>query len=200
MPYKINPITGELDYYIIDHNDLSGMDGGTTDQYYHMTSAQHSEVTTFFGSTDISAAEAETLTDTSDADALHTHNLKANLADPTFSGTATVPSTNFTVGTQVLTETNLTDLLDGGDTTLHDHDGISENTGARHTQGTDTTLGTMTADIDMDDTYQVVGLQAPAANGEAIRQTAKITEAALETVIDAGSGTAFATAAVLGTL
>jgi len=69
-----------------------------------------------------------------------------------------------------------------------------------HTQGTDTTLGTMTADIDMDDTYQVVGLQAPAANGEAIRQTAKITEAALETVIDAGSGTAFATAAVLGTL
>jgi len=58
--------------------------------------------------------------------------LKANLAGPTFTGTVTVPSTNFTVGTQVLTQTNLTDLLDGGDTTLHDHDGITENTNARH--------------------------------------------------------------------
>ena len=53
-----------------------------------------------------------------------------------------------------------------------------------HTQGTDTTLGTMSGDIDMDDTYQVVSLQAPAASGEAIRQTAKITEASLENLID----------------
>jgi len=55
---------------------------------------------------------------------------------------------------------------------------------ALHTQGTDTTLGTMTADIDMDGSYQVVGLQAPASSGEAIRQTAKITEANMETVYD----------------
>jgi len=80
--------------------------------------------------------------------------------------------------------TNWTDLTDGGDTTLHDHDGISENTSARHTQGTDTTLGTMTADIDMDSSYQIVNLQAPAANGEAIRQTAKITEANMEAAHD----------------
>jgi len=30
--------------------------------------------------------------------------------------------------------TNWGDLTDGGDTTLHDHDGISENTSARHTR------------------------------------------------------------------
>jgi hypothetical protein len=82
----------------------------------------------------------------------------------------------------------VTDLTDGGDTTLHDHDGISENTGARHTQGTDTTLGTMTADIDMDNSYQVVNLQAPANAGEALRQTVNITEADLEQLTD-GSDT-----------
>ena len=38
-----------------------------------------------------------------------------------------------------------TDLTDGGDTTAHDHDGISENTSARHTQGTDTALGAVSA-------------------------------------------------------
>jgi len=40
-----------------------------------------------------------------------------------------------------ISDANATDLTDGGDTTLHDHDGISENTAARHTQGTDTSLG-----------------------------------------------------------
>ena len=47
------------------------------------------------------------------------------------------------------TGTQLEELTGGGDTTLHDHDGISENTSARHTQGTDTTLGTMTGNIVM---------------------------------------------------
>ncbi|RLC11485.1 MAG: hypothetical protein DRI24_18715 [Deltaproteobacteria bacterium] len=53
----------------------------------------------------------------------------------------------------LLSTTQYTDLTDGGDTTLHDHDGISENTSARHTQGTDTalgTLGTKTTPIDAD--------------------------------------------------
>ena len=39
-----------------------------------------------------------------------------------------------------LTGTQHTDLTDGGDTTLHDHDGITENTAARHTQNTDTKI------------------------------------------------------------
>lgn len=39
------------------------------------------------------------------------------------------------------TGAELNTLTGGGDTTLHDHDGISENTAARHTQNTDTALG-----------------------------------------------------------
>jgi len=46
-----------------------------------------------------------------------------------------------------------------------------------------TTLGSMAADINMN-SHQVTGLSAHDAAGEAIRQTTKITEAALETVID----------------
>lgn len=55
------------------HNDLSGKQGGTTDEYYHLTSAQHTEITTFFGNTDLTGAEAETLSDGSDASSLHIH-------------------------------------------------------------------------------------------------------------------------------
>lgn len=60
------------------HRDLQDLQGGTTDEYYHLTSAQQSEVTTFFGATDIAGAEAETLTDGSNADALHIHVAYAN--------------------------------------------------------------------------------------------------------------------------
>lgn len=49
--------------------------------------------------------------------------------------------------------------------------------------------GTMTGDIAMSGTRQVTGLAAPDANGEAIRATVKITEVALEAVIDAGGVT-----------
>jgi len=44
-----------------------------------------------------------------------------------------------------ISDVDATDLTDGGDTTLHDHDGISENTAARHTQGTDIALGAVAA-------------------------------------------------------
>jgi hypothetical protein len=57
----------------------------------------------------------------------------------------------------------------------------------KHAQGSDTTLGNMAADINMN-SHQVTGLSAPDAAGEAIRQTAKITESALESLIDGGSG------------
>jgi len=50
-------------------------------------------------------------------------------------------------------------------------------------------LGTIVADIDMDDTYQLINLAAPVGADEAVRSTAKITEAALETVLDNTSGT-----------
>lgn len=55
------------------HNELTGIQGGVEDQYYHFTSAQHLEITAFFAATDITGVEAETLTDGSEADALHTH-------------------------------------------------------------------------------------------------------------------------------
>lgn len=48
----------------------------------------------------------------------------------------------------------------------------------KHTAGADTTLGAMTADIAMG-THKVAGLAAPSTAGDAIRQTASITEAAL---------------------
>jgi len=57
----------------------------------------------------------------------------------------------------------------------------------KHTQGTDTTLGAMTADINMN-SHKITGLAAPTNAGDAIRQTTKITEEALETVIDSGGG------------
>jgi hypothetical protein len=52
-----------------------------------ITSGQLTEAGTFFGSTDISAAEAETLTDASDADALHTHPTITNQGVGAITGT-----------------------------------------------------------------------------------------------------------------
>ena len=51
------------------------------------------EADTFFGATDMSGAEAETLTDGSDASQLHKHEVKSGLTSPTFTagtGTATI--------------------------------------------------------------------------------------------------------------
>ncbi|MFA5559078.1 MAG: hypothetical protein WDA59_06455 [Methanofastidiosum sp.] len=53
----------------------------------------------------------------------------------------------------------------------------------KHTQGTDTTLGAMTADINMN-SHKLTSLAAPSAAGDSIRQTTKITEANLEDAID----------------
>jgi hypothetical protein len=58
---------------VVNHNTLAGLQGGTSNEYYHLTSAEHTEITAFFAATDISGAEAETLTDGSDASTLHIH-------------------------------------------------------------------------------------------------------------------------------
>ena len=55
------------------HNDLAGLQGGQSGQFQHLTTAQHTEITTFFANTDMTGAEAETLTDGSDASSLHNH-------------------------------------------------------------------------------------------------------------------------------
>jgi len=51
-------------------------------------------------------------------------------------------------------------LTGGGDTTLHDHAGISENTSARHTQNSDTALGSgaVAADHGAGTLHQVVNV------------------------------------------
>ena len=60
------------------HRDLQDLQGGTTAEYYHLTSAQHTEATGFFAATNMTGAEAETLTDGSVADSLHIHTAYAN--------------------------------------------------------------------------------------------------------------------------
>ena len=77
----------------------------------------------------------------------------------------------------------------------YDHENDAD---AHHTQNADTALGAQSENLDMN-THQVVSLSVPDAAGEAIRQTAKITEAALETAIDAGGATVLE-ATIWGTL
>lgn len=66
---------------ISDHNSLTGLDGGTAGEYYHMTHTQH-----------------DVLTDgaASDADTLHTHKV-AGFTSGTIGG-ATIATSNITVG------------------------------------------------------------------------------------------------------
>jgi hypothetical protein len=59
------------------HNLLIGLQGGASEQYYHLSLSQYTEVTDFFGATDITGAQAETLTDGSNADSLHVHDSSA---------------------------------------------------------------------------------------------------------------------------
>ena len=54
---------------------------------------------------------------------------------------------------------------------------------ADHTQGTDTTLGVMAADVNMN-THKLTGLSVPSANGHSIRATTKIREPYLEDAIE----------------
>ena len=58
------------------------------------------------------------------------------------------------------TGAELDTLTGGGDTTLHDHDGITENTTSRHTQNTDTALGSgcVAADHGTAATDQVINI------------------------------------------
>jgi len=53
----------------------------------------------------------------------------------------------------------------------------------KHTQGSDTTLGSMASDVNMN-SHKLTGLSVPASNGDSVRATTKITEAALEDAVD----------------
>ena len=102
------------------HRDLQDLQGGTTAEYYHLTSAQHTEATTFFASTDLTAAEAETLSNGSNADALHVHAISKKVVDDK-SGAYTVVAGDIgkiinvdaTAGAVTLTLTAAATLTDG---------------------------------------------------------------------------------------
>jgi hypothetical protein len=59
-----------------------------------------------------------------------------NNAKISFDSTSSTKLGTIEEGAEVnnISDINATDLTDGGDTTLHDHDGITENTAARHTR------------------------------------------------------------------
>lgn len=60
---------------------------------------------------------------------------------------------------------------------------IKANKDAKHIQNTDTHLGTLDANINMN-THKLTALAVPSANGDSVRATTKITEAKLESAID----------------
>lgn len=123
----------------IDHNSTTGKQGGTTGQYYHFTSAEHSNLTSFAseasymlldgtrpltgnwdaGSWKITAEtlESDIATGTAPftvASTTKVTNLNSDLLDDQ-TGSYYLDSINFT-------GTDWTDLTDGGATTLHKHD------------------------------------------------------------------------------
>jgi len=53
----------------------------------------------------------------------------------------------------------------------------------KHTQGSDTALGTMAANVNMN-SHKLTGLSVPSSNGDSIRATTKITESNLEDAVD----------------
>ena len=75
----------------------------------------------------------------------------------------------------------ITSLTDGTySTTIAD---LKDSVDKKHSQNTDTSLGTMSADINMN-THKLTGLSVPSSNGDSIRATTKITEANLEIAYD----------------
>lgn len=62
-------------------------------------------------------------------------------------------------------------------------DGYDDAVSKKHTQGTDTTLGAMSVDVNMN-THKLTSLAVPSSNGDSIRATTKITEVNLEDAID----------------
>lgn len=60
---------------------------------------------------------------------------------------------------------------------------IKANKDAKHSQNTDTHLGTVDANINMN-THKLTSLAVPSANGDSVRATTKITEVNLESAID----------------
>jgi len=90
-------------------------------------------------------------------------------------------STHITGGTDIIPN-----AVAGGNSGLMtgaDKQNLDDAAAKKHTQGTDTTLGNMTANINMN-SHKLTNLAAPSAAGDSIRQTTKITEVNLEDAVD----------------
>ena len=79
----IDITAGTISVDLAATNDLQKITSGELDTNLTATKSQLDEAGTFFGATDISAAEAETLTDGSDASSLHTHTASGSYTSST---------------------------------------------------------------------------------------------------------------------
>jgi len=85
---------------------------------------------------------------------------------------------DFTAG-RIAKINNATGIIEQGTNTDAD---VADAVTKKHAAGADTTLGTMTADVNMG-THKLTGLSVPSASGQSVRTTATITEANLEDAI-----------------
>ena len=127
-----------------DHNNLLNLQGGQASEYYHLTNAEHTEATGFFGGTDIAGSEAETLTDGSDASSLHIHDgryfteteLDAGQLDNRY---YTETETDTKVGNRTYTEDNYVTDSESVTASVDALDQqVKDNADLAHTQNTDT--------------------------------------------------------------
>ena len=120
------------------HNDLSGLQGGQAAEYYHLTLAQHTDLTDGGDSTSHYHA-------TDRARANHTGTQSADtLTDGTtnkaFLATERTKLAGIATGAQVnnISDVNATDLTDGGDSSLHYHSTDRNRANHTGTQSADT--------------------------------------------------------------
>ena len=136
---------------------------------------------------------SKTLTVDEDITASTVNNHIGNTSNPHTVTKTQVGLANVTNDTQLKAASNLSDVASAATArtnlgvvtlaeTKADTD-IADAISKKHTQGSDTTLGAMAADINAN-SHQVTSLSIPDAAGEAIRQTAKITESNLEDAVD----------------
>ena len=162
--------TGLTSFFAGVHNELSGLQGGTSSEYYHLTSTTHGYIDQDVTSGSSPTLDGTNLTGIPDG-ALDESYVNHTLADAendflVASGADVfVKKTLAETGAILEGDINHDNLVDfevnehfteasidhtnitAGDGS--DHSDVVANTSASHTQGTDTTLGTQAEDLDM---------------------------------------------------
>lgn len=183
--------TGDQESSDFTHNSLSGLNDG---DYKHLTATEKSDIDDAVskkhtqgtdqgldngGANAVTAAQVkQAVTDD------HTHSNKTEL-DKLTDGDHDVRTDNPHGVTKA--QVGLTNVDDKSEATIitdvkADSD-VADAISKKHTQGTDTTLGNMVADVNMN-SHKLTGLSIPSSTGESVRTTTKITESNLESAID----------------